>query len=687
MNILATKLINVILATTFVGWMVGVAHAQNPDYFGGINQDNSSEITLELERTPTNDSPADMITFDALTVTITGAEIADTQPNLRNPDLVQHREVQNNGRVAQGTVLEVSLTINGPNQKNWRRRTRLFSTVSNPENRLSENVVDELGGADELSLDWRRTTHDVLVSYAPLRKSVSFSRSNTGNGNSDFTGSFQLHTANLKPGKYRIWVRVYRLVDDETVEKDTQKFNFTVVDAALSLVADLPSSVATFDEDKSAQNVRYPVMLSDWAVPPLSAVMEANVPGITLDFGEMATDELDGNMFSILLMPPQGYAGDNTSFTLRVRDGLGRTATLSHRLAITDGASGEIQVDMPSMVEAGDTIYGTITYPDGYTLVKPPRIADRNGFEWTSSDYTSFRISVQEEGVHHRRLFAIVARGQMAGVDFEPVLTWKREYDVISQDLIFNPAARQRVRDERKANADDRRSAFVQLMIGDGSGEAGDGNDGSSAGTREVISTETFENEDVETGHFGNLGRFFEDDERQPEDWSTTSENTTANSTNAGSDTSSRNLHYVGRDGPPLKSRTDKKMQSICGVTIDGYADRFTGDLPTSGWWLTDYDQNSGRGDFDDFQGWITLMQEGMPGIGDNGAYKQENDMKFYAEDCVRSSESIAQSDGIYREYEYYSNGGRQSMKDSNTEMEWDRSGNITYGHVGNLRE
>lgn len=687
MNICANKLVKLGLVVAFAGWTIGMAHAQNPDYFGGINQDDAGEITLELENSGADDEPLDMITLEALNVTITGAEIADTLPDMRNPDLVQTRRLKNNGRVMQGAVLDVSMAIHGPTEKNWRRMARLFSTISNPKNRLSEEVIYELGGPEELELSWSRATAGNYTSYTNVRRSVRFHRSDNSDGTSVFKGSFNLHTANLEPGDYLIYVRVYRTEGGETIEKDATGFNFTVVDAPLSLVADLPSSVATFDEDKSAQNVRYPVMLSDWAVPPISAVMAANVPGVTLDYGEMETDDLEGNMFDILLMPPQGYAGDNTRFTLRVRDGLGRTATLSHRLAITDGASGEIQVDMPSIVDAGDTVYGTITYPDGYTLAKPPRIADRNGFEWTSSDYTSFRIAVREEGVHHRRLFAIVARGHMAGVDYEPVLTWKREYEVTSQNLIFDPEARQRARDERKANADDRRSAFVQLMIGDGSGETENGNDGSFEGTREVISTETFENADAETGQFGNLDRFFEDEERQPEGWSIASENTTSNRNNAGSGTSSRDLHYVGRDGPPLKGRTEEKMQSICGVTIDGYADRFTGNLPTTGWWLTDYDQNSGRGGFGDFEGWITLMQEGMPGIGDNGAYKQENEMKFYAEDCVRSSEKIAQSDGVYREYEFYSNGGRQSMKDSNTEMEWDRAGNVTYGRVGNLRE
>ena len=61
-------------------------------------------------------------------------------------------------------------------------------------------------------------------------------------------------------------------------------------------------------------------MLSDWAVPPLGALMEADVAGVTLDYGEIETDYLGINMFDILLRPPQEYAGTNTQFILRVRD-------------------------------------------------------------------------------------------------------------------------------------------------------------------------------------------------------------------------------------------------------------------------------------------------------------------------------------------------------------------------------
>jgi hypothetical protein len=625
----------------FAGWVGGMAQAQSTDYFGGLNQDDTGEITLEIENEPAKTEPLDMIVFDDLAVTITRAEIAEFRPELRNPDLVQPRDVPDNGRVMQGATLDVFLTIRGPSKKNWRRRSRLYSVLADPENPLSENVIYELGDEDDVLRDWRQSKRSDMETFVPLRSSVNFSRVNIDDATASFTGSFQIQTANLKPGKYQIWVQVFRTDDDEIVEKDTRRFNFEVVDAPLFLVADLPSSVATFDEDKSAQNVRFPVMLSDWAVPPLSAVMEASVQGVTLGHGNMETDALDGTMFDILLMPPQAYAGETTRFTLRVRDGLGRNVSLSHSIAITDGARGEIQVDMPSMVDAGDTLFGSITYPDGFTLVKPPIIADRRGFEWTNSSFTEFRIDVKEEGVNHRRLFAIVARGRLDGLDYEPVLTWKREYDVVSQNLIFDPVARQKARDKRKADADERRRVFLQAMVGDGGGETENSTGASSEETFEIVSTETFEN--------------------------TSGENSSGGLSSNGT-SSPEGTNYIGAGGPTLDGNT----KSVCGTAIDGFS--FSAGVSNSGW-VIDGNGESGVSEGDRYFRTIGLIQLGVP----NDYEDQYNYLSYYEDDCVLESEKIARSDGGVDEYYFYSNGGRKSVFTASRDMEWDRAGNITY--------
>jgi len=635
--------------------LCGVAAAQDVDLFGDLIDGDSNEFTLEIEGDTPIDEPEDMITFDELVATNVGAHIAELYPSVSDPRLVQPSILQDGGRVMQGSVLKVALKVNGPKEKNWRRFTVLFSDVAHPKNELSEDVIYEIDDDAGLDLNWERTTLNKYISHSTLTRSVQFNRSDHENNNSDFRGELKLQTANLKPGNYKLYLEIYRSIEGETVEKDVQYFSFTVVDAPLSIVADLPNSVATYEEDKSAQNVRFHAMLSDWAVYPLMARIESDVPGITLDYGEERL-EITSNLFDVLFLSPPAYAGQTSGLKITVRDGLGRVATLRHGVSITDGSSGQIRVDIPTVVDAGDVMRGYITYPDGYTLVKPPFIGDLNGFEWTSSDYTSFKIHVKEEGVDHRRLFAIVARGHVPGVDYEPVLTWKREYDVNSQDLIYDPEEQRRKQEESDARAAEFSRIFVEAMAaGVSSGGSSIDNSGSddtpsgdSSGldsTFEIVSTDVF------------------DDLSGTE---TFEERVSSGSTPSSGRNPSGGSAFIGDGGPPLGDNTT----SICGTAINGYS--WTAGVTNSGWVI---DGNGEDGVSEDGVSFDTvrLIQLGIPYNGDN----QYNYLAYYTHNCVLESELIARSDGMTDEYTFYTNGGKK-MVSANGEYAkwWDREGN-----------
>ncbi len=124
------------------------------------------------------------------------------------------------------------------------------------------------------------------------------------------------------------------------------------------------------------------------------------------------------------------------------------------------------------------SVAGTVSYPAGFVLKNPPVIGDKRGFSWTNSDYTAFRITPDEQGVHYNRLFAIIASGTMTGQRDDPVLVWKREYEVQSQNLIYDE---ERIRRRKAAN----RQAWSNALnaLASGIGEAASSYENSSLDT------------------------------------------------------------------------------------------------------------------------------------------------------------------------------------------------------------
>lgn len=596
-------------------------YAQEADYFGGINvdSDGGEEIVLEIE---TNSSDVrDQMAIEPLHLKLISEYPANHEPNSK---IVHIEPIHSGVTVKRGTVLQLDMNYDRPANSVPARKVLLWSSLQNPHYDLPSETLYALDiypdEGDEL--DWKQTSHPTWRSSVDITKSASFTQHVIAGDKWRHTGVLQLQTAVLKPGNYHFFLKLYRIDNGETVETDIERFNFTIVDAPLHLVADIPASIPTYDEDKSAVNVRHTIKLSDWAVPPIKAKIRTNVPGITLDYGELMTKDLGEKEFQILLMPNSRQVGRTADFTLTIKDGIGRLASLKRSVKVTDGSNGEIKVDMASSVNAGQTITGTIFYPRGYRLLKEPFIGDRRGFEWTSSDYTSFRIKTKEEGVHYKRLFAIVTKGRVNGIDYEPVLTWKRTYDIKSQNLIYDVERNRRRTEANNKAWNDALSGFAAGVGAAASAYDEGGSDTAAGGTSSEGSSSSIQ---------------------------------------IGSSDVSGELDFS--NGEPT---------NICGV------DTTTGEWRAVLWDSMSYSDKfgldpgvPGSGQFNQLRS--VKITKKRP---ESGTTKYAN-MTFYAKNCVLKSQYTPRLDG-YDVYSFWDNGGKEKEEVSGRySKEWDRAGNL----------
>ncbi len=645
------------------------ASAQEPDFFGGINRatDGSEEIVLETEKAAQGQAkekrpmsaqeekrrlneirkrirklnedtenlgkmvngnksaatPKDQMTLAPLRLGIARTLTANIiRPGLRSRKLVHAKTFQPGARIPQGSVLQFDMTFSRPLDASTSRKILLWSRSKNPRQRLSTDTLYAIGySSDEGDgLTWRKSKSSRWPAYAKITKKARFSAKNIAGNLRKHTGVLQIQTAVLKPGDYQFWIKIYRKKGKKTVETDIQRFNFTLTDTPLAVVADIPQAVPNYNPDRNVWAGEYQAFLSDWAVEPIRVEAKSSGAGLNVPDG----DNVSETVFDFYLRPKKKYIGRTKRFTLKVTDGLGRTASLSRKIYIADSRKFEIQVDMARAVKAGQTIRGTVKYPAGFRLKKKPRIADKRGFAWTSSNYTSFRIKVKEQGVDHKRLFGIIASGKINGLAEEQVLKWTRTYKVKSQDLIYDEA-----RNKRRTQANNRAWREALSAVAGATGAAVSAYNNSKATDTTTSDRRYDEENDGSNYELVQIDRGGEDAGER-----TVAGNTTGTSS-----------------GPPT---------NICGV-----------DISDGQWQEPMYDGGSYMASLGREIDRIKLTKK----KSDNGTrYKYQ--LVFFASNCVLQSEWTPNRTG-YDIVAYYDNGGKELDKTETYNKEWDRRGNL----------
>ena len=680
---------------------VVTASAQEPDYFGGINRttDGSEEIILETEKavqgqakekrpmsaqeerrrlneirerirklnqvteelgTMVNGKKAAAIPQDQMTLAPLRLSIARTltanliRPGLRSRKLVHAKTFQPGARVPQGSVLQFDMNFTRPLDASTSRKILLWSRSENPRQRLSTDTLYAIGysSGEGDGLTWRKSKSSRWPAYAKITKKARFTAQNIAGNLRKHSGSLRIQTAVLKPGDYQLWIKIYRKKDKKTVETDIQRFNFTVTDTPLTVVADVPEAVPNYNSDRNVWAGEYQAFLSDWAVEPIRVEAQSSGTGLSVpdskDVGE--------TVFDFYVRPKKKYIGRTRRFTLKVTDGLGRTASLSRKIYIVDSRNFEISVDMARAVKAGQMIRGTVRYPAGFSLKKKPRIADKRGFAWTSSDYTSFRIKVKEEGVDHKRLFGIVASGKINGLAEEQVLKWTRTYKVKSQDLIYDEA-----RNKRRTEANNRAWREALSAVAGATGAAASAYNNSKS--TDTTAPDRRYDEDNNNSNYEIVQR-----EQGGDD---AGERSGAGNTGRSDETSGSTYELVQREQGGDQSGTRTGVGNTTG-TSSGPPTNICGvDISDGQWQEPFYDGGRYYDAMPEEISEITIIKK----KSDNGTrYKYK--LVFYAASCVLKSVSTPNGDG-YDIVAYYDNGGKEVEKTKTYSKEWDRRGNL----------
>ncbi len=631
------------------------AFSQETDYFGDLikSSDGVDEnmFGVETEEIP---DPQDLVTLQPIRMKAVGTLTAGLiKPELRSAKLVNAEAFENRARIPVGTILQFDIQYERINGITLNRIAVLRSKLYSP-NHFS----------DEDGLKWQKSSHKRWASYANVTKKTSFTYKNIASNMRRYDGFLRINTGDLKPGRYHFLIGTSRKEDGKTVEKDTERFDFTIIDAPLHLVAEIPKSIPTYNPDRNVWAGEYKAFLSDWAISPMKVEIISDVPGFAIRDGK----DLYESVVEFQLRPKKKYIGHTESFTIKVTDRLGRTASLTRDVYITDSSDFEIKVDMARNANAGETITGRVIYPSGFVLKKKPRTNVKTGFAWTNSDYTAFRVKVKEEGVDYKKLFAIIATGKMSGMEEEQVLTWKRTYNVKSQDLIYDPEA---IR--RKKQASDRawREAFSTVAAVAGA----------AASAYESSSSENADDfwydDDSENWDEENNSNY----EVVSNEWS--DDDGGSNGKSQGSQ--SNNYQSSGSNSSEISE------SSVCGVAIEGRLNDWKNIENKTGWWR--YKEEPTQVDYygdnsTDTKSYktIILLKKGIP---DNHGIEQAHELRFVKNNCVLALERNPTSRGFYDEYKFYYNGGKKSEFSNNAQVGkqvtkyWDQKGNLTHHSIG----
>ena len=676
-KLLSSRIIPVLIAGFTFHFLAIPVVSQAQDPFDDLNKANSNEFTLEIE---TEDSveaePRNLIQVDPVIMVINKKLLSGIRPDLADSKLVHAKTYQSGAQIPQGSQLLFKLGYHAAKGTKIKRRAMLFSQLSNPENPLDEDALFEMGGPEKNAIKWRpHSSQYDFAAVATINNHIQKGRRAANapprlREHDDFYRYVFLETAKLKPGNYMFRLRVYRKEGQQVAETVGQNYIFTVVEAPIHAAVFMPSTIKTYKGPGSAATVVFAAAMSDWAVTPYSARLESSLPGFALWYdGRTFEDDMGESVFTVVARPKPNLAGRTASLTLTVTDGLGRTGTLKRQIRIVDGRNSEIQVSMPGSVNAGQTINGTVIYPAGFILKKPPVIGDRRGFSWTNSDYTAFSIRPNEEGVDHKRLFAIVASGTMDGMDEDPVLVWKREFSVKSQDLIYDEA-----RNRQRTEANNRAWREALGSIASGIGDAANAYEDAQSGTSQGGASGTYsKSSNSEQGYGG----------YSSEDVSKIWERV------QGPSTSSAVTQSAG-SGASLQRRSSGSIVAPEGIS--GQLD-FSNGQPTNICGI-DNRANEWRVTWDS----LTYSDRFVPEVGvpdtignpnakvheialekrkpESGTTRHKT-ISFYAKNCVMKHEYIPRLDE-YTVITYWDNGGKKKVDISDGKTtEWDRQGNL----------
>lgn len=686
------------------------AYGQLPD-FDDLYVGTSNDFTLEVETEEPEPTSEILITVDPVRLVKDIDSLAVYIPEATSSQLVYPKTFQSGDQIKQGSQLFFNIDFHAPKGVDIYRNVHLYSKLENPENELHEDVEFELNTYSHLELKWQQSKDPNYLSYATRNDHVG-SRTRPDYAEpknpdrSDYYEQVSFQTANLKPSDYYFMLQVYRKDGDEIVEENTVGFPFTLVDAPITIEAFIPNSIKPYNVGKSLQTGEYEAGVSDWAVPPYQIEVESSVPGFSLDYsGEDMHLETGDIFFDLVARPKPNTVGKTANLTLRVTDGLGRKGVTHRQIRIIDGRNAEIKVTLPQTLQAGRTVTGTVSYPSGFKLKKPPRIGDARGFEWTNSDYTAFRLTPQEEGVHHQRLFAIIASGTMAGMDDDPVLVWKREYSVESQDLIYDEDRNQRRTAANNKIWSDAIGAVAQ-GIGAAASAYGDANSGD--GNSNTASDENYDDDDE--GFQAISPPIYSGGNSQD------THNPNYDGINVDTGPIKPMSTITSTSTPPPAPRTQRPNTSVnnpdnfsigvgssseiteanvCGVAIIGTRGTYdkNGDLTfeSNDGWIRDRDDNE-KFDVNGRKYDVVLLTKlGIRYDSDDEDYaKQIHELAFYKHNCAQAYETIPTSTSFSSEYEFYDNGGKKLAHTENADSsktvsrEWDRTGNHLSHYVGN---
>jgi hypothetical protein len=684
-----------------VSLFAGLAYGQDPD-FDDLNQQSSNEIVLTIEgedEAPL--APPNLINIDPVRLVINRKLLANFKPNVTDPRLVHARTFLNGDQIQQGSQLLFKLGYHTPKGMTAYRRVSLFSKLPNPKHGLHEDTEFELNGPDNLDLNWRRHTGSKNVSVATINDHFQTAprpedAGHRVNGQNDHYGYVFLETANLKPGDYKFVLKVYRKDGDDIIEKNFQNFEFTLIAAPIAIEAFIPDFIAPYNDGKSLQTGEYEAGVSDWAVPPYRIKVESSVPGFSMDWsGQDMSLETSEALFELVVRPRPNTIGQTARMSLSVTDGLGRTAVTHRKIGILDGKDAEITVTLPQTVNAGQSIMGTVSYPSGFKLKKPPKIGDPRGFEWTNSDYTAFRLTPGEEGVHHTRLFALIASGTMAGMDDDTVLVWKRSYTVKSQDLIYDEE-----RNRRRTEATNRAWREAMGAIASGVGAAAEAygeaqanqrqsnsnygsSEGSNEGFYEIIGTEAF-GDDAEEQNSGN------------DIYEVVGTETQFGQTYGASSSSvdiPRDTRFNDPSNFSIEAGDSSEITetSVCGVAILGrkWSKNKDGEIlfDSNKGWIRERDDNERFEVENQYYDIVLLTKLGIPFDGN----PQIHELAYFKHNCAQAYETIPRSSGLPDRYEFWDNGGKKQVwtnaddRSKALNKEWDRTGNLISHSLGDV--
>ncbi len=655
-----------------IGLGAGLASAQAIDDQSLSNafdllevEDSDDTFVLKIE-------PEDLLTFAPVVASAVPGRVG----HLLSPSahFIRPDGVENGSKVQAGVRLQFHLEFESPPNSTFKRLAMLFSDQASPESTLSEDALLAMYDDQNFMLDWSSTIYDDWLAGVWLTFPDRFTSSDAGNGLRRSAGSLQLPTAGLKPGNYHILFGINRKVDGEVVEEDRQRFHFTVVDTPIHVMADEDDLYEALSETAASGPANVDVLLSDWAVFPAEVRVRSDLAGISFTGNGDHSGYIDESIFDFVISNGAQLARRTGVIDISVTDGLGRTAKWRQNLPLEPLFVDDLSVELPGRGTLGKKLHGSVTYPPGFNLTEAPQVALVDGFEWTSSDKTTFVIHLSNTDADLDRDFRLKVTGTLRGSDHETELSWYQFYYVSRPKPTKAPVVASPKPDDKKQRREDRRrsfkDAFVNLMIGKPGERRAYNDDGSFADSDDNCCDDTsnYELVDIQEG-----GNWADDDD----DWDGLSEERIDELTEqffGSPDEFEDEFAEVARteNTPDTSSpqATADGGQQICGTYVAGHHSAVG--IRKDGW--TIWDEEDEIKEAGQYHKLIVLVTAGIPYDGE----PTRHFLRLYKDSCVYAGEDIPTHYGFDEQTKHYSNGGRKLVLNEFTHKEWDRPGNLT---------